>query len=154
CLIPACPPALLRVIGCAASKSLRAEICTIVTNKRNPIRPAPAETFNCGPIRADESFGDADTFLFASHRHAMIHLTRLNNQPLMVNSDLIKFVERAPDTVLTLISGEKIVVLEAPQEVLDRVVGFRRTILAGPSLAQSDTPSPESAKGGARDGQE
>jgi flagellar protein FlbD len=85
----------------------------------------------------------------------MIQLTRLNNQPLMVNSDLIKFVERSPDTVLTLISGEKIVVLEAPNEVLDRVVGFRRTILAGPALAQSAIHSSESAaKGGASDGQE
>jgi hypothetical protein len=37
----------------------------------------------------------------------MIQLTRLNNHPLIVNSDLIKFVERAPDTVLTLVSGEK-----------------------------------------------
>ena len=84
----------------------------------------------------------------------MIQLTRLNNQPLMVNSDLIKFVERSPDTVLTLISGEKIVVLEAPNEVLDRVVAFRQTILAGPSLAQSAIHISESAKGGASDGQE
>jgi flagellar protein FlbD len=72
----------------------------------------------------------------------------------MVNSDLIKFVERSPDTVLTLISGEKIVVLEAPHEVLDRVVGFRRTILAGPALTQATVHSCESAKGGAGDGQE
>jgi flagellar protein FlbD len=84
----------------------------------------------------------------------MIQLTRLNNQPLMVNSDLIKFVERSPDTVLTLISGEKIVVLEAPQQVLDRVVEFRRTILAVP--APTDTAALDSAseKGSARDGQE
>jgi flagellar protein FlbD len=84
----------------------------------------------------------------------MIQLTRLNNQPLMVNSDLIKFVERSPDTVLTLISGEKIVVLEAPDEVLDRVVGFRRTILAGPSLSPSLAHAFEPAKGGPGDGQE
>ena len=40
----------------------------------------------------------------------MIRLTRLNNQPLVINSDLIKFVENAPDTVLTLVNGEKIIV--------------------------------------------
>ena len=62
----------------------------------------------------------------------MIQLTRLNNHPLMVNSDLIKFVEKAPDTVLTLVSGEKIVVLESSQQVLDRIVEFRRTILTSP----------------------
>lgn len=52
----------------------------------------------------------------------MIQLTRLNNQPIVVNSDLIKFVENAPDTVITLVTGEKIVVLEGGDEVLDRIV--------------------------------
>ena len=61
----------------------------------------------------------------------MIQLTRLNNQPLIVNSDLIKFVENAPDTVLTLVTGEKLVVREASQEVLAKIVEFRRTIYSG-----------------------
>jgi flagellar protein FlbD len=61
----------------------------------------------------------------------MIQLTRLNNKPLMVNSDLIKFVEQSPDTLVTLISGEKIVVLEPPDEVLARVIAFRRSVLQG-----------------------
>lgn len=54
----------------------------------------------------------------------MIHLTRLNNQPLVVNADLIKFIENAPDTVLTLITGEKLVVREAVDEVLRRIGEF------------------------------
>lgn len=58
----------------------------------------------------------------------MICLTRLNNQPLAVNSDLIKFVEQAPDTMLTLVTGEKIVVRETAQQVLDRIIEFRRSI--------------------------
>lgn len=61
----------------------------------------------------------------------MIQLTRLNNTPLTVNSDLIKFVEQAPDTVITLVTGEKIVVLEKAQEVLERVIQFRRSVLQG-----------------------
>ncbi len=61
----------------------------------------------------------------------MIQLTRLNNHPLTVNSDLIKFVEQAPDTVLTLVNGEKIVVRESAQDVLERVVQFRRSVLQG-----------------------
>jgi flagellar protein FlbD len=61
----------------------------------------------------------------------MIQLTRLNNHPLAVNSDLIKFVEQAPDTVITLVNGDKIVVLESAQEVLERVVQFRRSVLQG-----------------------
>ena len=65
----------------------------------------------------------------------MIHLTRLNSQPIAVNSDLIKFVESAHDTVLTLLNGEKVVVREQPDQVIQRIIEFRRTVLAGlPSL--------------------
>jgi uncharacterized protein YlzI (FlbEa/FlbD family) len=64
----------------------------------------------------------------------MIQLTRLNNKPLIVNSDLIKFVEQSPDTLVTLITGEKMVVLEQASEVVSRIVGFRRSVLEGLSL--------------------
>lgn len=70
-------------------------------------------------------------------RTLMIQLTRLNNHPLAVNSDLIKYVEQAPDTVITLVNGDKIVVRETAQEVLDRVVEFRRSVLQG-ALLKSD----------------
>jgi len=65
----------------------------------------------------------------------MIQLTRLNNKPLIVNSDLIKFVEQSPDTLVTLLTGEKIVVLEKASEVLNRVIDFRRSVLQGLSLS-------------------
>jgi len=65
----------------------------------------------------------------------VIQLTRLNNTPLAVNSDLVKFVETAPDTVITLITGEKMVVRESTEEVIRRIVEFRRAVLAGlPSM--------------------
>ena len=48
----------------------------------------------------------------------MIQLTRLNSKALIVNSDLIKFVEHSPDTLVTLVTGEKIVVLEKPARSL------------------------------------
>jgi flagellar protein FlbD len=60
----------------------------------------------------------------------MIELTRLNGSPLFVNSDLIKWAEAAPDTMLTLISGEKVVVREACAEVIRRMVAQRVAILA------------------------
>lgn len=60
----------------------------------------------------------------------MIQLTRLNNQPLIVNSDLVKLIENTPDTVLTLVTGEKIVVLESSKQVVDRIVEFRKRVLA------------------------
>jgi uncharacterized protein YlzI (FlbEa/FlbD family) len=65
----------------------------------------------------------------------MIQLTRLNSKPLAVNSDLIKFVEQSPDTLVTLITGEKIVVRESAEEILTRIVEFRRAVLQGLSFA-------------------
>ena len=61
----------------------------------------------------------------------MIRLTRLNHIPLVLNSDLIEHIEITPDTVITLTSGQKIMVLEPATEVVDRVVAFRRSILDG-----------------------
>jgi len=74
----------------------------------------------------------------------MIKLTRLNNHPLIVNSDLIKCVENSPDTVLTLVTGEKIIVLETTEQVLERVISFRRAILAGltPNMTDASLASP------------
>jgi flagellar protein FlbD len=59
----------------------------------------------------------------------MIELTRLNGNPMIVNSDLIKYAESSPDTVLTLINGEKIMVLETCPEVTDRIVAYRARLL-------------------------
>ena len=82
----------------------------------------------------------------------MIQLTRLNNQPLAVNSDLIKFVEQAPDTVITLVTGEKIVVRENAREILERIVEFRRSVLsgicAGWDLQALSVPAVQAAKPG------
>jgi flagellar protein FlbD len=71
----------------------------------------------------------------------MIRLTRLNNQPLTVNSDLIKFVEQSPDTLITLVTGEKIVVRESAEEVLARLIEFRRAVLQGLSFAWDSSSS-------------
>jgi len=62
----------------------------------------------------------------------MIRLTRLNSRPLVVNSELIKFIENAPDTVITLVSDEKIVVRETAEEITDRIVAFRRRLIGLP----------------------
>jgi flagellar protein FlbD len=59
----------------------------------------------------------------------MIRLTRLNQRPLVVNSDLIEFIENAPDTVITLVTGDKLVVRESADEIMDRIVEFRHRLL-------------------------
>jgi len=60
----------------------------------------------------------------------MIELTRLNGRPMLLNSDLIKTAETSPDTMLTLINGEKLIVREDIPEVLERVLAYRARLLA------------------------
>lgn len=60
----------------------------------------------------------------------MIELTRLNGSRLAVNSDLILFAESAPDTLLTMISGEKLIVAEGLEEVAERMAATRARALA------------------------
>jgi uncharacterized protein YlzI (FlbEa/FlbD family) len=68
----------------------------------------------------------------------MIRLTRLNGSSIALNSDLIKFVENAPDTVITLINGEKMIVRESTEELIRKLVEFRRTVLAGLPTSGTD----------------
>jgi len=58
----------------------------------------------------------------------MITVTRLNNTSIVVNPDLIVFIEETPDTIITLSNGEKLVVQEKVGEVIRRVIEFRRSI--------------------------
>jgi flagellar protein FlbD len=60
----------------------------------------------------------------------MIELTRLNGTPMVLNSDLIKTAEASPDTMLTLINGEKLIVREDCNEVMERVIAYRARLLA------------------------
>jgi flagellar protein FlbD len=59
----------------------------------------------------------------------MIELTRLNGTPMVLNSDLIKTAEASPDTMLTLINGEKLIVREDCTEITERVLAYRARLL-------------------------
>jgi len=56
----------------------------------------------------------------------MIKLTRLGGKDFYLNSELIEFMERTPDTVLTLTTGKKVLVEQAPEEICERIAAFRR----------------------------
>lgn len=74
----------------------------------------------------------------------MIHVTRINRVPLVLNSDLIEHIETTPDTVITLTTGQKFMVLESADEVIRRVIGFRRRIASPePSLESRSRESRE-----------
>jgi flagellar protein FlbD len=59
----------------------------------------------------------------------MIRLTRINHVPLVLNADLIEHIEITPDTVIAMTSGQKFMVLESADVVIERVIEFRRAIL-------------------------
>jgi flagellar protein FlbD len=58
----------------------------------------------------------------------MISLRRLNNQAIMVNADLIESLESTPDTVVTLTSGNKLLVRDSMEEIQSKIVDFKRRI--------------------------
>ncbi|MCB9851315.1 MAG: flagellar FlbD family protein [Phycisphaerales bacterium] len=60
----------------------------------------------------------------------MIAVTRLNGRAVVVNAELIKFVEETPDTMITLISGDHFLVQESQQVVVERAVEYARRIRA------------------------
>ena len=64
----------------------------------------------------------------------MIYVTRLNHTAVVLNCDLIEHVETTPDTVISLTNGQKMMVLESADEIIDRVVRFRRSILSPENL--------------------
>jgi flagellar protein FlbD len=64
----------------------------------------------------------------------MIWLTRINRAPVVLNSDLIEHVEATPDTVIALTTGQKIMVMESAEEVIKKVIEFRRLIANRPEL--------------------
>ncbi len=57
----------------------------------------------------------------------MIKVTKINGRELVVNADLIEFIESTPDTLISLTTGRKIMVLEEMDEVIRKAVGYRAT---------------------------
>jgi flagellar protein FlbD len=70
----------------------------------------------------------------------MIKLTRLNRVPLILNSDLIEHIDTTPDTVVSLTTGQKFMVLETSDEVVEKVIQFRRSLAVGVPGPQPGTP--------------
>jgi flagellar protein FlbD len=61
----------------------------------------------------------------------VIPLTRLNHIPVMLNSDLIETIEATPDTVIRLTNGQKMVVRENAEEILEKVKSYRNAVTRG-----------------------
>jgi len=68
----------------------------------------------------------------------MIKVTRINETELVINVDLIEFVESIPDTMISLTTGKKIMVRESIDEIIERVASFKRL-----STGRVSKPAPD-----------
>ena len=58
----------------------------------------------------------------------MITVRRLNDRTIVLNADLIKMIESTPDTLITLINGDTLMVRDSLEEVVDKAVEYARKI--------------------------
>lgn len=58
----------------------------------------------------------------------MIYVTRINHDVFVLNCELIETIEETPDTVITLTTGKKIVVAESIDEIIDKIIQYKRKI--------------------------
>ena len=75
----------------------------------------------------------------------MIQLTRINHASLVLNSDLIEHIEVTPDTVISMTTGQKFMVRETADEVIQRVIAFRQAICEALALPAGVHPGVTSA---------
>lgn len=81
----------------------------------------------------------------------MIKLTRLNRSMVAINPDHISWIDVNPDTTLCLVGGEKIIVRESLEELIDAVVAFRRLVRGGlPDGPYEGDPLPPAVADAAR----
>ncbi|MEN3039107.1 MAG: flagellar FlbD family protein [Candidatus Kryptonium sp.] len=59
----------------------------------------------------------------------MIKVTRLNGQEIVVNAELIEYLEASPDTIIALTTGKKIMVKESIDEVIEKIIHYRQRCL-------------------------
>lgn len=61
----------------------------------------------------------------------MVEVTKLNGSTVLVNAELIESVEETPDTVLSFVTGKKLIVKESRQDIKNLVKSYRKDIFAG-----------------------
>jgi flagellar protein FlbD len=63
----------------------------------------------------------------------MIQLTKLNGAAIFVNPDLIRFIEKAPDTLLIFTDGKTLLARDTPEEICQRIIEYRKQCALKPS---------------------
>jgi len=60
----------------------------------------------------------------------VISVTKLNGDEFVINADMIEFIEETPDTVISLISGKKVVVKEKKGDIIRKVIEYKCKIMS------------------------
>lgn len=68
----------------------------------------------------------------------MIRLTRLNHQPIVVNAEMIEYLETTPDTVISLVNGQKMVVLESLDQVMAEIIQYQQEVRQRPITQKAE----------------
>lgn len=63
----------------------------------------------------------------------MISITRLNGTKLWISSDEIEFIEATPDSIISMVSGKRVIARETPEELVTKIVEFRRRVRGKPA---------------------
>ena len=75
----------------------------------------------------------------------MILVTKLNGRKYYIKPDMIEYIDSSPDTLLCLTTGKRLNILEPPEEVVDKIVEYRRRIFS--ALPELGKPMPRTADG-------
>ena len=67
----------------------------------------------------------------------MIAVTRLDGSALIVNAELIGSIEQTPDTLISLINGEMLLVKESAGELVARTIAYKRQIAGRPAIGRA-----------------
>ncbi len=78
----------------------------------------------------------------------MILLTRLTGRPMIVNAEVIKTIEETPDTMITLLNGDRIIVKEPMADVVKRAIEYGRQLRCFAPPANSDSGGPSASAAG------
>ena len=62
----------------------------------------------------------------------MIKATRINGEEFVVNAELIQYIEARPDTIITLVNKERVIVKESTDEIVRRVIQYGRSLRSFP----------------------
>ena len=70
----------------------------------------------------------------------MVKITRLNDSVFVINAEMIEFLEATPDTIITMTDGRKIVAKDSIDEIIEKVVAYKRQFLAaGPEIRSNES---------------